>query len=182
MATGAASSAARRPAARSRRSGARPTPTRVPELAHVTLLELRAYRDELTAEESRVSYWRRLMQARLDVVRLDNDHEVSARLREVLADAGARSRRSALLAVLPADDVPPLPDLAQLWEAQPVDGNERARLALVERLEEAERTLSTYRQALHERLDQATAELIARYAEDPQQALVALPLEPERDR
>ena len=49
-------------------SSARPVPERRPEFSHLTLDGLRAYRRALTAEESRVSYWRRLIQARLDVV------------------------------------------------------------------------------------------------------------------
>ena len=41
----------------------------------------------------------------------------------------------------------------------------------------AESVLSSYREALHRRLDRATAELVARYHEDPSQCLVALPVE-----
>ena len=43
------------------RAGGRPRPERNPEFAHLSLTALRAYRQSLTAEESRVSYWRRLI-------------------------------------------------------------------------------------------------------------------------
>ena len=47
---------------------------------------------------------------------------------------------------------------------------------IVVRLAAAEAELSAYRRALHERLDDATSELIARYREEPALALCALPL------
>jgi len=50
----------RRPAA-----GRRPA-QRVPHLEHLELSALREYRQDLLTEESRVSYWRRILQARLD--------------------------------------------------------------------------------------------------------------------
>ncbi len=179
MSTGTGAPAARRASSRPRRPGARPTPTRVPELAHLSLAELRAYRQEVTAEEGRVSYWRRILQARLDLLMTDNDLDVVSRLRKVLADGRGPVRRSALLTVLPSDVVPPMPDLSALWEAQPPPGDGPARQDLVNRMTAAERELSLHRQALHEALDQATSELIARYAEDPRQALIALPLSPD---
>src|SRR3954468_24087552 len=47
----------------------RTVPERSPEFAHLALEGLRAYRRALTTEEGRVSYWRRIIQARLDLVR-----------------------------------------------------------------------------------------------------------------
>lgn len=166
--------AAARPA--SRRGGARPTPERSPELAHVSLTALRAYREELTTEENRVSYWRRLVQARIDVlVSRPGIRADLGRLQDVLTDAHRGSRRQALVAVAPSEDVPPLPDLAGLWTADPDPSDEPARDALVARLSAAERELSAYRSALHRRIDRATADLIARYHENPTSCLVALP-------
>lgn len=157
------------------RSGARPMPTRQPELAHLALDSLRSYRNELIAEESRVSYWRRLVQARLDLL-LSVDGRDLGRLRSALSHPEGASRRQALLAVLPAEEVPPLPDLTVLWQAEPDPGDDDSVTALVTALGAAESQLSAYRHALHARLDQATGELIARYHEDPAQCLVALPL------
>jgi hypothetical protein len=66
----------------------------------------------------------------------------------------------------------PLPDLAVLWER----GTAGADPDLLQRLARAEHQLSAYRRSLHERLDAATGELIARYHENPSLALAALPL------
>ena len=162
-----------------RRSTPRPTPQRSPEHAHLALEALRDYRKALTDEEGRVSYWRRIIQARLDVVRVGATLD-SGNLRPVLTDARVTAGRSALVEVLPVDDIPPLPDLAGLWDRQvdPDDGPGRARLATD--LARAEAQLSQYRAALHRRLAASTAELIARYREQPSLCLTALPLPPER--
>lgn len=165
--------------ARAGRRAPKPAAQRAPELAHLSLAALRAYRQELTEEENRVSYWRRILQARLDLLGVTPDMNMLARLREVLTDAGTANRRSALLAVLPADDVPPLPDLSPLWQAPA--GDDAGSSLLREQLVEAEQQLSAFRLTLHQRLDQATGDLIARYAEEPSRCLSALPLAP-RDR
>ena len=154
------------------------TPERSPEFAHLPLLGLRQYRRALTQEESRVSYWRRIIQARLDVVRsLGNDSgpDVEA-LRPVLGADRVGAARTALLDVIPVDDIPPLPNLESLWERDPRPGDEDFNAALVAELAKAEAQLSAYRQALHRRLAAATTELIARYREEPALCLSALPL------
>ena len=130
-----------------------------------------------------MSYWRRIIQARLDVVRegrtaggtgpLD-----AARLRPVLADARIGAGRRALVDVLPSDDIPPLPSLGELWERR-IDADDASGLAVLEGdLAAAESQLSAYRSALHRRLADATGELIARYHAQPQLCLSALPLRP----
>jgi hypothetical protein len=158
-----------------RRGSARPAPRRAPELAHLTLDELRGYRQLLASEETRVSYWRRILQARLDTVQDGReDHASVARIRDVLHEHAGSSRRLALLPVACPEDAPPLPNLATLWETTATD--EQAGSAMVPRLVAAERELSAYRSALHLRLDAATSELIWRYREQPTLALSALPL------
>jgi hypothetical protein len=158
----------------------RPVPERRPEFSHLTLDGLRAYRRALTAEEGRVSYWRRLIQARLDVVAdLDAvlDPVSHQRIRAVFAESRSPSRQ-ALVGVVPVDDVPPLPDLESLWsqELRPYDVKHTTRLR--RDLSHAELQLSAYRSALHRKLSAATQELIARYRENPCLALTALPLIP----
>ncbi|RJK97671.1 hypothetical protein [Vallicoccus soli] len=155
---------------------------RCADLAHLPLEQLRAYRGELATEEDRVSYWRRLIQARLDVVRGDARSRRAPsppdpqRLREALSTGAAASRRTALVRVRQDGEAPPLPDLAVLWASLPgEDPAERA--ALVARLERAEQDLSAYRTTLHRWIDEATTELIARYREDPSSCLAALPLQ-----
>jgi hypothetical protein len=162
-----------RSARRRRDAGHSSTPQRASELAHLSLDALRAYRQELLTEETRVSYWRRILQARLDLGVAPDRIEL-ARLKDVLAEHVADSRRLSVLSLLPPDDVPPVPDLAVLWELPTF---ERGGLSgdVLTRLAAAERELSTYRRSLHRRLDTVTEDLIARYHADPQLALSALP-------
>ena len=161
----------RRPAA-----GRRPA-QRVPHLEHLELSALRVYRQDLLTEESRVSYWRRILQARLDTTVGRGDERTPApKLKSVLSQHQESSRRLAVHTVHDAVGVPPLPDLTVLWESGAA-GN-AADDDMVVRLAAAEVELSAYRRALHERLDDATSELIARYREQPALALCALPLPP----
>jgi hypothetical protein len=153
-------------------------PERSPEFSHLPLVGLRQYRKALTQEESRVSYWRRIIQARLDVVRAlsgDLGPGVDA-LRPILGQARVGAARNALLDVVPLDDIPPLPNLESLWDRDPRPGDEPYNTALAEELSRAEAQLSAYRQALHRRLANATNELIARYREEPALCLTVLPL------
>ena len=162
-----------------RKAQPRPEPKRTEQHAHLTLDGLRQYRTALTAEESNVSYWRRIIQARLDVVRAGSDL-VSDNLKPVLTDARVGAGRRALVEVLPSSDIPPLPDLESLWERQ-VDPSDAAALAQLEAdLDEAEKQLSSYRHALHVRLGEATSELIARYRDEPNLCLTALPTQRKR--
>ncbi len=162
-----------------RKHAVRPVPEKSAEHAHMSLEGLREYRKTLTAEESNVSYWRRIIQARLDVVRAGSDL-VSENLKPVLTDARVGAGRQALIEVLAIDDIPPLPDLAGLWERQ-VDPSDAAGIAALEAdLGAAEAQLSEYRRALHLRLGAATSELIARYRDEPGLCLTALPGQPAR--
>lgn len=156
------------------RRGSRPLPPRVEELSHLSLAELRALRAGLSAEENRVSYWRRLVQARADVLRQDRDLGVE-RLREVLSQEQVLPGRTAYVTADGEDLLPPLPGLEAVWRAvEPSD--QQARVALLETLVEMDEALSTYRHVLHARIDAATRDLVARYAVDPRLCLVALPL------
>lgn len=168
------------PAPRSRKSAPRPVPQRREALVHLTLEQLREYRSALAAEESRVSYWRRILQARLDVVRagtLGRDVEPGL-LRPVLSADWVSSGRRALVAVVPDHDVPPLPRLDELWERQVHADDLAGRAVLDADLATAEQQLSTYRTALHDQIEEATGELIARYRESPNLCLSALPGRP----
>lgn len=164
------------------RGAARPEPVRLPEFAHLSLEALRTYRTALTHEESRVSYWRRIVQARLDVVRAGEDGSGLNHLREVLVQAQSGQGRTALVDIVPIDDVPPLPDLAELWDRIPVPGDTEGNAELEAGLADAEERLSAYRAALHRRLAGSTQELVARYKDEPTLALLALPLRPETRR
>ena len=172
---------AERPEASRRKGAARPVPTRNADYAHLSIDALREYRRALTAEEGKVSYWRRILQARLDVVQagsvkeLDQDH-----LRPVLTSERVGAGRQALVEVLPVDDIPPLPSLGELWDRRVERDDVEGQAALEQDLRVAEAQLSAYRNALHRRIGDATGELIARYREQPSLCLSALPLDPRR--
>jgi hypothetical protein len=145
-------------------------------LSSLTLNDLRLYRRRLAEEEEKVSYWRRLVHARVDVLEAEAHHERPLRLDElirVLGDTGSGRTRTALVNVRAADPLPDLPVLEDMWVTE-LDPNDAGALAeAIDRLRAAERQLTEYRRALHEQLDEATAELIARYRTDPTSALVA---------
>jgi hypothetical protein len=139
---------------------------------------LRMYRKALRSEESRVSYWRRLVQTRLDLLLAYN---TSGRgdgpgLRALLSTERIGAVRTALLDVHPADGMPPLPDLLEMWERVVPPGDVAGHAQLISDLREAEHRLSEYRHALHGRLDDATRELVARYRANPELCLSILPL------
>jgi anti-sigma-K factor RsiG len=141
----------------------------------MSLDRLRAYRRTLMGEELRTSYWRRLLQARRDLTRLgDLDGDLTL-LREALTEPRGTHGRNAILALHPEGGMPILPQLPELWACEAgsqalVDGRD-----LTSRLTSAESVLSSYREALHRRLDRATADLVARYHEDPTSCFAALP-------
>ena len=147
-------------------------------LGDLDLTQLRDYRHKLEAEEDRASYWRRLVHARLDLLAAESksDHPLTLEeLVRVLGDTGTGQSRQALVAVHAADPLPELPELAQMW-ATDVDPHDPEQVEdAVTRLTEAEAQLTDYRRALHQRIDEATAELIVRYRENPAAALTAIP-------
>lgn len=153
-------------------------PRSSPHLSGLALHELRAYREQLGAEEERVSYWRRLLHARIDV--LEAESRTAGQLTfedlvRVLGETGSGRSRHALLHIRPADPLPELPLLADMWVAE-IDPHDEAAVAdALARLRTAEHQLTGYRRGLHERIDEATGELIVRYRDDPASALVALP-------
>ena len=165
-----------------RKGEPRPVPIRNDAYEHLSVPELREYRQALTAEEGNVSYWRRIMQARLDVVvsgsasrELDTE-----RLRPLLTSERVGSGRRALVEILPIEEAPPLPSLAELWERRVDEDDAAGEEAVAEDLRVAEAQLSTYRAALHSRIGAVTGELIARYRETPSLCLSALPRERTR--
>ena len=179
--TGSGGPRAEPTAAAARAARHRIVPERSAEFAHLTLEALRAYRKALRAEENRVSYWRRLIQARMDLLELSSDPDPVRleRLGQALTETRVGTGRQALIEVLPVDDVPPLPDLGELWAREVDSSDEQAVASLKRDLSFAELQLSAYRGALHRRLSGATGELIARYREEPTLCLSALPLRPE---
>lgn len=154
-----------------------------PDYAHLALPALRAYRRTLIEEEERVSYWRRILQARLDLLNAGDVAGTRANaesLRRLLTGDRIDRGRQVLLNALPVDDFPPLPELNALWAQDPDPGDSAHTTRLVAELAVAERQLSDYRNALHRRLSMATGELIIRYRRSPLDCLTALPELPEQ--
>lgn len=156
-------------------AGGRPTlPEASPHLEGLSLAELRAYRERLRGEEERTSYWRRLVHARIDLLEATGTTDGSLSLADlvrVLGDTGSGQVRHALHRVRAADPLPDLPALEEVWV---VPADDAGRDDALRRLRDAEAQLTGYRAALHERIDEATAELIVRYRQDPTRALAVL--------
>jgi hypothetical protein len=136
--------------------------------------DLRTLRESLREEEQRVSYWRQLVQGRLDLVRtaLDGSHPSADDLASLAAARprdGARRRSPAATSLALDGLISPLAGLEDLWDA-PIAWDDPAALHRLERgLVEAEVKLSAYRRALHERIDGCTAQLVDHYQRDPAQ-------------
>ncbi len=140
----------------------------------MTLERLRAYRRTLVDEELRASYWRRILQARRDLIRARTRPGDRVGMARALTEKRGTGGRQGLLRLHPHAGMPILPKLPDLWaaDADADDGDATARLYA--RLISAENVLSSYREALHRRLDRATADLVARYHEDPTQCFSVL--------
>ncbi|HEX4699831.1 MAG TPA: hypothetical protein VH857_10790 [Actinomycetes bacterium] len=141
----------------------------------MTLTRLRTYRRTLLDEELRASYWRRLLQARRDLLRAENAPGDRAGLTAALTEMRGANTRQVIITLHPDGGMPILPHLPELWASGVDVGDDAERAQLFSRLSSAESVLSSYREALHRRLDRATAELVARYHDDPTQCFVALP-------
>lgn len=148
-----------------------------PYLAGLSLDQLRRYRAGLTAEEDRVSYWRRLVHARLDILEAGSRSDevlTVEQLARVLGDTGAGRVRRVLMTVRPEEPLPDLPVLSAMWVREVDPHDEEQVTGAMSLLREAEVTLTEYRRALHVRIDEATGELITRYRADPASALTVL--------
>lgn len=167
-----------------RRRARRPQqpPVRSPEYDGLTVPELRTLRKRLASEETSVSYWRRIIQARIDLLEngVPRAGATVEGLSRVLRGHSGASRRTALVHAQPVDGAAPLPDLPALWDH--VDDGGRPDPSFLADLHSAEARLSAARTELHRQIDTVTGQLIARYREDPSLALSALPQRPGADR
>ncbi len=138
---------------------------------------LRQYRLELETEEDRVSYRRRLIHAQIDLLEsgLSPASKFSTEdLVRVLRDAGPGGGRRALVRI-PTETLSSISDLADVLDTDPDRDDPAQVAAALETLREAERTLTEHRRSVHERLDEATQELINRYRSNPSAALSVIP-------
>jgi hypothetical protein len=140
------------------------------------LAGLRARRQALREEERQVSYWRRLVQGRLDLAQaaLAGDQPSVEKLTATAsgrrADSGRNGspRRSPSFAkFVNGIQDRRLASLAAAWDT-PIPWDDPERLRQVEAtLVEIEAELSKRRHDLHERIDACTTELVDRYRSDP---------------
>ena len=147
-------------------------------VSDMTLDQLREMRKVLTERESQISYWRRIIQARLDLLRdgaLKRGATIEG-LQRILTQQMGVNNRKGILSVMPEENQP-MDGLDHLWHR---GINSQDDEQLEKDLIAAERQLSSIRGDLHSMIDAATGELVARYRDDPLLALTALPTRVQR--
>ncbi len=144
-------------------------------LGELSTEELRRLRSVCEAAEEGVSYARRLLQGRLDILRAeladrdDTDHHLLDVLPRILtADpgGGGGQARALRLRVPPDAEIHTalIDEILDEGSLQAVDGHDHASLSEVaERLAEHESRLSSLRRAWFTRIDAVRDELAARY-------------------
>lgn len=157
-----------------------PTASPAQDLSGMPLAELRRYREVLRGEEGTVSYWRRVLFGRIDLLR-----KVSARgtgehqgwpvgadeLASALQDTATGHSHHALMRIGLATDLPEVPGLDELW-AQDADPTNPVEVAeALTALDDAAGRVTEYRGQILRRIDEATSELVARYRDDPDACL-----------
>jgi len=108
----------------------------------MTLTRLRTYRCTLLDEELRASYWRRLLQARRDLLRADNAPGDRAGLTAALTEMRGVNTRQVIITLHPDGGMPILPHLPELWASGVDVGDDAERAQLFSRLSSAESVLS----------------------------------------
>ncbi|MFB7332819.1 hypothetical protein ACFC00_14335 [Streptomyces adustus] len=178
--TGQSSTAAPRPPAQRTDSPWRPAE---PDLAALSLAELRTLRRDAQRDEADLSYIRRLLQGRIDILRAElarrgpaspvdtpDGASVFARLSEILTDAPARHRSSARHVTLgtPHGEEYRLLASEMLAEVELSDLGARTDPELSEamgRLVRYEQQVSRRRQQWQRTTDECSAEIARRYRE-----------------
>ncbi|UER53528.1 hypothetical protein HJG43_02010 [Kineosporiaceae bacterium SCSIO 59966] len=146
--------------------------------------EIRARRDETQTREDRVSYVRRLLQGRLDVLIMDRQRRQRAEdgvygsgartMQELVASlAPALAETSARVAERSVGSVEAVTDSVEECEAAALDPrtsvpaslSDEGLQAAIERITQLERGISRLRHSLHEVIDAANAELDRRMDE-----------------
>jgi hypothetical protein len=135
--------------------------------AALTLDELLERRSTLRAHEEQLSYWRRVVQGRLDLLRARLDGGDPDALADVL---GGAERCGTRTAYAPVRHVEPMLELAtadRAWEIASCSDDPAAVRHAVARLAVAERWLSDQRGRVLAELDHATDHLARRLRDDP---------------
>jgi hypothetical protein len=162
-------------------TNAPPTASRAQDLPGMPLAELRKYRETLRGEEDNVSYWRRVLYGRIDLLRKIAERRATGEhpgwlvgtdeLASALKDTATGRSRLAFMRIESASDLPELPGLDEVWarDADPTDPQEVAEVLAA--LDEAAARVTAYRGQIHIRIDEATIELVSRYKNDPDACL-----------
>lgn len=181
--TGMGASEYHRPPTQRTDSPRLPSDTSGPEAPALSLPELRTLRREAQRDEADLSYLRRLLQGRIDILRAEVDRRTPAgeasvvvseetsvveRLAEILRDAPARHRSSARHVTLGTPQGEEYRRLAaeMLAEVELSDLGARTDLELsaaMGRLERHERQVSRRRRRLQRTADECSAEIARRY-------------------
>lgn len=148
-------------------------------LSTLPMEEVRAKKEECGRAEGALSYLRRLVGVRLDIVRTEMERraaggtgelsEIIDHLPEILAEGGTRTTTGRLVSLdlpdvnlrLLTADLDRIFDVGRAARLAEMDEAEVRRLA--DRLAELERRVSADRRALHQRLDALQAEVVRRY-------------------
>ncbi|MFB6849342.1 aerial mycelium formation protein [Streptomyces sp. NPDC056373] len=183
--TGIGASEYHRPPTQRTDSPRLPSDTSDPELPALSLPALRTLRREAQRDEADLSYLRRLLQGRIDILRAEvtrrapvgaasvavaEETSVVERLAEILRDAPARHRSSARHVTLGTPQGEEYRRLAaeMLAEVELSDLGARTDLELntaMGRLERHEQQVSRRRQRLQRTADECSAEIARRYRE-----------------
>ncbi len=148
-------------------------------LEQLPMAELRARKAACDEVEATLSYVRRLVQGRLDIVLAEVQQRarggsgdlaaIVEQLPEILAEGGTRGSKGRLTTLLPGDANHRLlsADVDRIIDADKVGAlprmDEAEVRAIADALVELERRVSSDRRALHERLDVLQAEIVRRY-------------------
>ncbi|MFI7138442.1 aerial mycelium formation protein [Streptomyces massasporeus] len=183
--TGRGASEYHRPPTQRTDSPRLPSDASGPEMPALSLPELRTLRREAQRDEADLSYLRRLLQGRIDILRAEVDRRTPAgeasvavseetsvveRLAEILLDAPARHRSSARHVTLGTPQGEEFRRLAaeMLAEVELSDLGARTDLELnaaMGRLERHEQQVSRRRRRLQRTADECSAEIARRYRE-----------------
>lgn len=154
-------------------------PEYVAGLADLPMGDLRARKAECSRAEAALSYLRRLVQVRLDIVVAEMQRraeggtgelsEIIDQLPDILAEGGTRTLTGRLTSLelpevnhrLLTAELDRIFDVGRAALLSEMD--DAAMRDLADRLDELERRVSGHRRALHERLDALQAEVVRRY-------------------
>ncbi|MGV8847488.1 RsiG family protein [Tessaracoccus sp.] len=150
------------------------------DLPSMPLAELRQYRVQLRSEEDSVSYWRRVLHGRIDLLRKVAERGAGEHpgwlvgtdeLGAALKDTATGRSRLALMRIGSAVDLPELPGLNEVWARDADPANPEDVAEVLAALDEAVGRVGDYRGQILKRIDAATNELVSRYKDDPDACL-----------